>query len=365
MRGNRLLKFIDFYIGVPMVFLLSVFHTKRKRPGRLESVAISLYGALGDAVLLLPVVNVLLKQNIAVTIFCTASNAEVFELLGKRNYKVIRVPITNIIKSFLIMRRHPTDIFIDASQWQRMSALLSFLHPSQFAIGFLTNRQYRHRLFDLAVEHSAQIHEEDNFKNLLKVVTAAPCGRINYEDLELEDAPAVNKLSVSNEEKMIIFHPWAAGVKYSQREWPIENWLALADRFAELQYQLIVTTSPRDLERTLMLVGKRQLESLSYVLMDIHDVVKLIQKSQLLITVNTGIMHLGSLTSTPVLALNGPTNSSRWGVVGNNNRNLSVASSDGGAFLNLGFEYEPTKPYVMDKLTVDMVFSHARSMLRE
>jgi ADP-heptose:LPS heptosyltransferase len=57
----------------------------------------------------------------------------------------------------------------------------------------------------------------------------------------------------------------------------------------------------------------------------------------------------------PAIALNGPTNSARWGLVNPNSKNINVSKKKGGGFLNLGFEYPSSYEYAMNHITVQEV----------
>jgi len=72
-------------------------------------------------------------------------------------------------------------------------------------------------------------------------------------------------------------------------------------------------------------------------------------------------MHLAALLGRPLAALHGPTNPDRWGPIypdGKNEQNsliLGPGAKEGGAYLNLGFEYPNNLTYLMDQISVDAV----------
>lgn len=65
----------------------------------------------------------------------------------------------------------------------------------------------------------------------------------------------------------------------------------------------------------------------------------LIKAAYCLISVNTGIMHLGAALGARVISLSGPTSLVRWGAVSDRAINLA-AKKDCSPCLNLGFEYQ-------------------------
>jgi ADP-heptose:LPS heptosyltransferase len=84
------------------------------------------------------------------------------------------------------------------------------------------------------------------------------------------------------------------------------------------------------------------------------------------VSVNTGTMHLAALFNKPLVALHGPTNPDRWGPVypgasnGQNTLVLGPGLKEGGAYLNLGFEYPQNPIYLMDQISVEAVVDALR-----
>ena len=66
------------------------------------------------------------------------------------------------------------DLWLDFSQWARIDALLTLAAKSSCKIGFMTPRQYRHYGYDFRVEHRADVHELENYRNLARVVGVCP-----------------------------------------------------------------------------------------------------------------------------------------------------------------------------------------------
>jgi ADP-heptose:LPS heptosyltransferase len=84
------------------------------------------------------------------------------------------------------------------------------------------------------------------------------------------------------------------------------------------------------------------------------------------VAVNTGTMHLAALLGKPLVALHGPTNPDRWGpvypgaIAGQSALVLGPGLKEGGAYLNLGFEYPENPTYLMDQISVEAVVDALR-----
>jgi heptosyltransferase I len=82
----------------------------------------------------------------------------------------------------------------------------------------------------------------------------------------------------------------------------------------------------------------------------------------LLITVDTGILHLAAALDTRVLALHGPTASKRWGARNPNSASLDANHPSRG-YMSLGFERHPDELRIMPTLSPDVVLEAARQIL--
>jgi ADP-heptose:LPS heptosyltransferase len=90
-------------------------------------------------------------------------------------------------------------------------------------------------------------------------------------------------------------------------------------------------------------------------------IARVLNHAELLVSVNTGIMHLGAILGVPTVSINGPTAVHRWGPIGS--RVANVTPSDGsGGFLDLGFEYGSHAENVMEKISVDDVMREVHQL---
>ncbi|PCI75119.1 hypothetical protein COB21_06040 [Candidatus Aerophobetes bacterium] len=115
----------------------------------------------------------------------------------------------------------------------------------------------------------------------------------------------IRVLPSSHERPWILFHP---GAKDSYKRWPLSHFISVAQALSTDSYTLIVTGSKEELplansfvnqvKGSINLCGELSLGLLG----------ALIQGSSLLITNDTGPMHMGFALQTPTLALFSPTN---------------------------------------------------------
>lgn len=352
-RNAGLLKKLDRYIGSPLLFSIGVLRRKKNLPKEINTIGIFAFAAIGDSILSSSLLPALKKKfpNAKMIIFCSKANAAIYSVIEGFDQLVV-LPITNPLRSWAILKNYSVDVVIDTSQWFRLGALYAWLAKSKFSIGFRTKNQNRHYAYDEVVNHSDQIHELENFQNLL-----IPFGCQPSETLALrKDLRNTQELKlIQPSESYIVLHPWASGTNSAMREWPEKNWIELAHQLEKKGLKVVISGSNTDQKRAQELANQMNQDNSVEVVAgkaNLMELSNMLLHAKACISVNTGIAHLSAGLEVPTVVLNGPTNSKRWGIRGKKVINLDVLKDDGGAFLNLGFEYPKHHYYIMDKISV-------------
>lgn len=351
-RGKARNRLLDFYIGVPVLNLLALLRHKRIFPHPARRIGIMVNPALGDTLLASAVTQDLRSAfpHSTLIFFAAPSNLAAARLLPEIDLLKV-IPITRPWRAVRVLRQSNLDILVDFTAWQRLTALFSLYSGAKFVIGFARQKQFRHRGYDTVLPHLGTCHELENIRRITRYLGVKEHfpPRLNLPLTSPQEAR-------SQPEHIVVFHAWATGTFRSFREWPGENWVELAKRLHTPQRTFLLTGGPGDLDRCEVLkqkilaagipvdvlIGRQRLEEVAMTL----------ERAEMLISVNTGIMHLGAILGVPTIALNGPTSEHRWGPVGP--RIANVPTSDGsGGFLDLGFEFRQRN--VMGKISVDAV----------
>lgn len=373
-RGRGFLRKLDRWIGVPLLFVLGLFHSKRAKPAQFQRIGICIFAAIGDALLASCLIASIRKAypGSKITIFATPANVSTFDLIGSYDNLVL-VPITQPLAAIQQVRAHPVDLLIDTSQWPRIGAVVAALSGARWTIGFETEGQNRHFSYDATVKHSPKVHELENFRALL--------GPLGIEaqampPIDLSTLAGIDCLNIK--QPYLVLHPWASGNHFELREWPISSWTALALKLIQSGYGVVITGGPGDKDRanTLLQEIDRVVRGFegnpSGALLNLAGQADLLKTAAYLngaaavVSVNTGTMHLAALFNKPLVALHGPTNPDRWGPVypgasnGQNTLVLGPGLKEGGAYLNLGFEYPQNPIYLMDQISVEAVVDALR-----
>lgn len=363
-RGRADLRKWDRYIGIPAVAALSLVTPKSRVPQRVSNVGLIALGAIGDTILSVgPAVPVLRKAfpEASISLFTSRANSGIAPLLPPCDRLTI-LPISDPLRSVRLLRSQKQDILIDFTAWPRIGALLSRLSGAKFTLGFETRGQHRHFAFDATVRHSDQIHEFENYVNLLSVVGAE---RPSWPRIQPSEA-ARSKIRSEWSRQYVVFHPWASGFKKEMREWPIGHWQILAQALVRQDFDVVFTGGPADAETSRELVagidvppGRAINVAGKY---SIDETAALLEASSCVVSVNTGIMHLAAALDLPMVALHGPTNPVRWGPLSKRARSISPRGGET-AFLNLGFEYPEDFESCMHLLSVEEVLACLRERM--
>jgi len=363
-RGNRILKLIDRYAGIPLVCFLGLIKKKRilnsnyftkKNP----KIILLKTAAIGDTILLSSIVAEIknIYPNAEISILCSKNNLSAASFIAPPD-NVIVFNISNPLKGLCELIDLPEyDLLLDFAPWARLNAIISFFISARLKIGFKRENMYRHYIYDLVVEHSDNIHEIENYRNILRAINILPKGLPANIEINRNKKDIVNNFLEDNKH-YIIFHPFPGGEKKELKEWPDDNWIKLGQHLVQSGYSIVITGGKEDTERANYLARKiSEDKSASFAVageISLSETAELIMLVGQLISVNTGIMHLGASVGANVIALNGPTSSLRWGPLGKKSISIN-AKCKCAPCLSLGFEYACSHGGCMSTITVNDV----------
>jgi heptosyltransferase-3 len=360
-RGKALNRILDFYLGIPVLNLLACMRAKGNFPERPGRIGILLNPALGDTLLAsAPIQDIrALFPQATLILFAAASNLAAAKLLPAIDSIEI-LPISHPLKSIRILRSSKLDLMLDFTAWQRITAIYTLLSGACYKVGFYREGQYRHRGYDVAFPHRGDCHELDNIRRLTRSLGSRS---MHAPRLLVPGGPLPH--AVLRGRQIVVLHPWASGAQRQMREWPEDNWVNLARELAARGRIFLVTGSPSDEARSDALCQRLvQQGTAASVLIGrngLDEIARVLAHAEMLVSVNTGIMHLGAILGVPTVSINGPTSSRRWGPVGP--RVANVCPSDGsGEFLDLGFEFHNGCSNTMGKIQVAEVLRAVHSL---
>jgi ADP-heptose:LPS heptosyltransferase len=351
-RGNRYLRAFDRYGGIPLVLALAAIRRRRSQPSAPRMIGVLNTAAIGDTILMgaaLADLRAAYPQANLIA-FSGRGNAEAVELLEGLDTRVT-LSLENLGASVRQLRKYHLDLLFDFGPWPRINALLSALADADFTIGFRTTRQYRHYAYDLAVEHRNDVHELENYRSLVRAI-----------GLEAWHLPSLNwclpEPSIRQDERSFVFHLWPGGTHAELKEWPLQRWAQLARELVVESHSIILTGAPGQFVANENLIAMIDPPLRSHFHnaagLSLGATASLLAQANLVVSVNTGIMHLAAALGVPLIALHGPTSVRRWGPIGPKTVALE-SPCRGCGYLDLGFEYHDKPRYCMSAISYRMV----------
>ncbi|HYW35430.1 MAG TPA: glycosyltransferase family 9 protein [Balneolaceae bacterium] len=380
-RGNNFLRFLDRYVGIPLVFFLSFFRKKRslpqKEPIAQRPIFIKMSG-IGDSILTLPIIRELKETNpdINITVICGKNNREVFKNLLVNNAidKLIYIDVGRLVFNWVYLWQKiyelgtgRYDYCIDFDPWSRISALLSFWVSADFKIGFRKENQFKHYLFDQRETHEQTIHECDNYKKLVKPIVGnighVPQYPVFY-DSEVYQRKFITSRGI---QRYIIFHPWAAGYRHTLKELDTSSVLYICKKLTARGYEIIITGGKKDIEKSKSLTERIDHAYSIAGQTNLNETAIFLKNAACVITVNTGVLHLAAAVNSKIVSVNGPTDVNRWRPLCDKAINIK-SNLFCSPCLDLGFEYKceqhgVPEGHCMKKIDLDEVVESALKLV--
>lgn len=364
-RGNKLYKQLDRWLGSALIFVLNIGlklkrlfnHKTRTSNGFILVVC---FGAIGDLILLSEAVRANPSVRKMVYLACSKLNYEAAKCYNNLYADVAVVDLKNPFSLYKITQRYDVSTIFDSTQWANIGpmqvAFAELLAANVETIGFATESVIRNGAYCKVIPHLRGVHEVLNFTNLLlgKCVFNS-----NAEIPKL--IPRFYQIRPMRTTHKVVFHMWPSGNRSYLKAWPEIYWQELVKYFVALGNLVYLSGAPGDHEQTKQFIKKLGADNAvniagRYSLSELSRFIE--NEIELVVSVNTGILHLAASTGVPVIGLHGPTNPVRWGPLGANS--LALLPERGNfAYLNYGFEYpaDDAEAYAMEYLTVQQVTS--------
>jgi len=341
----RVAKIIDYWIGVPVCFILTLLHRVHKflagagklsgyAPRRIMFLKLS---EIGGTILTYPAFVAIKKKYPQAELYfwIFRENKEALSILGivpEENIFTIRgksisLMLWDTLKTVLLVRKERIDILIDAELFPRFSSILSYLSGAKFRAGFYKytlEGLYRGDFYTHRVTYNPYLHISNNFSALVDSLCAMP------DDVPLVKAPSLREeefrlpnvlIGIGERERMldrlksinnrvnlstkIILMNIGFHDKIPIRRWTLEYYIKLVNLLMKAKDIIVVIVGIGDTgdenpfskyENCIDLLGKTT----------IRELLSLFNISQAIISHDSGIIHLASLSNIYIIALYGP-----------------------------------------------------------
>lgn len=264
-------------------------------------------GGIGDAVLLASTINSLKSRypGLGITILAEQRNSTAFSLIPN----VDTVLCYDRPCEFFRALRGRYDVVIDTEQWYRLSAVVARLVRSSIKIGFGTNE--RRRMFTHRVPYDQNAYEADNFLALLKPL-GIDC-HLESETPGLTVPPeAVSRASQLLQSlgtgSFVAIFP---GASIPEKRWGEDRFRLVAEALSVLGIKIVVVGGKEDRQQGEAIVSGGLGLNLAG-LTSLPETAAVIQKSALLLSGDSGVLHIAAGLGVPTVSLFGPGRVEKW-----------------------------------------------------
>jgi heptosyltransferase II len=268
-------------------------------------------GGIGDAVLLIPAIFALRQKfpEAEITVLAERRNAAAFSLCPAVDLLLLYDTPVDLVRAV----RGGYDVVIDTEQWHRLSAVVSRLTRAPVSIGFASNE--RQRLFSHRIGYSHDDYEAQSFFKLLAPLGITPPAALRAPFLVVpgQDAARADALlaPLSGGRFVVIF----PGASIAERRWGAERFREVARRLAAAGIPVVVVGGGDDAEQGEVIVqGTCGLNLAGRT--TLAETAAVIARSSLLLSGDSGVLHIAVGLAVPTVSLFGPGIEAKWGPQG-------------------------------------------------
>jgi len=289
---------------------------QRIDPSNIKKILLIRLRRIGDVILTTPAVSAL-REGFPQAFISYAVEKPYKELIeGNPGLnKIIVLEKNQTLKNFIrltrLIRKEKYDVVLDFHGGPRAS-LITLFSRAKLKVGYKV--KYKNFIYHTKVPRSfktGHIHSVKNHINLVKALGVKVKSPLplyipqatKAEAKKVETFIKENKLEGS---KVITIHI-SAGNKY--RDWGVDNLIQLVNLLAQrlsVKIVLIGTKEDQKAEQDILKRSKVRLSS-AVSKFNLREIKELISRSSLFVGPDSGPMHIAASTSTPIVALFGPT----------------------------------------------------------
>jgi ADP-heptose:LPS heptosyltransferase len=322
---------LDTILGLPAAWLLGFrLRSQRTIPQKPRQVVVVKMFGMGSIIAAVPALEALKKAQpqVKLSLVTFANHNEIGTLLNVFDEVLpIRIDrMRHIIRDGIIvlkrLRKMNVDAVIDLEYFSKFSTVFSACAKARYQLGFLLPVRWRSRLLDGGIAFREDIHFSECVARLL-----APWG-VSYTNIDTHvsitvpasaEKEAAELIEPFTGETLVLINPNAHEMCF-ERRWPAEKFIELVELLVSLwpqtQFGFIGSPSekryveelcnrfPENLQPQMhMLAGRTSLPVLC----------GLLKRANLLVTNDSGVMHLAAALNVPLVALFGPESPLRYG----------------------------------------------------
>ena len=348
MIGPNTMRKVDYWIGMPICFVLTILYKLQRLFGmknpryseKPKNILLIELAEMGSTVLAYPAVKKLKKTHPNSSIYFLLfkhieASMDILDIVPKENVMTIEVKsiftlIRDTLKFMIECRKRKIDTTINLEMFARYSTILSYLSGARKRVSFHRYEQeglYIGNFITHKVIYNPHIHTAYSFIALVNSLQSSPneipMAKFSIENEKLE-VPKIaigskakqeiwKKLKdvnpeINEKKKLILVNPNASKL-ISIRKWPLENYAKLVKQLVEENDVFIAITGVEnekpDAEFIVNHVKSKKVMDLTGKT-TLRELIDLFNIGKILITNDSGPAHFASLTNIHIIVFFGP-----------------------------------------------------------
>lgn len=339
------MKAVDRQVGRALCAVLGQLFPARPQampePSSVREIALVKFWGMGSIVLMTPAVELLRERypDARLTFVTQAANRELLAMVkGVDEVMTLELGkgpaafLGSLLKLVTGARGRRFDLWIDAEFLTRFSAILTGVSGARVRAGFHVPEVSRGNLHDVRVPFNVHWHMIDNFC-LVASNELSPPGE--ERPLQAFKPTAQAALSLGNQlaaaglapgEPYLVLNP-NAGELALERRWSVERFAQLADALApHFPGKLVLVGAPAERDYVARVIERVKAQDRLIDLSGrttLPELVALFAEAKLLVSNDTGPLHLACAVGTPTVAIFGPESPTLFGPRGPQHRVVS------------------------------------------
>jgi len=331
----EIIRFLDKNVGLPscyMIYALEKLFLRKPTYTKPKRILIVKLWGIGSIILASPTFKLIREKfpDAKITFLTLKRNKGVYEDSGMFDQiiyfelKKIKSVFFEFFRVLNILRKNKFDLALDMEPFANTTTVLLALSNIKMRVGYSIERGGGSILYDKVVVWNNKQHITESYFDIARVLNISYNPPLKIQEIPSSDSDKsyVDKLlkdsKIGKSEKIIGINVNASDFGTARR-WPYQNFAKLADKLVkEFKVRVVFIGAPFDkglVNKTMNLMEDKSAISLAGMT-TVKQLSYLMQKFHLLITNDTGPMHIAAAMGTPVVVFFGPETPLLYGPLG-------------------------------------------------
>ncbi|MBT4890296.1 MAG: glycosyltransferase family 9 protein [Rhodospirillales bacterium] len=317
------MRIIDRYVGIPVCIVLSWLAPLITRKQNNNVVVVCKFFGIGSICLSYPLIYELKKQGKEIVYLTFASNEPMVRFLGVDrcitiNSKSFGAFVFDVLKAVWQLRRIKPGAFLNLEFFSKFSAIMSVLSGAAVRSGFYMLHSAIGKLYTHRTNLNLYRPVSENFLNVGTMTGVVSDSQKPDFYPDTFHIPDTAKLPSQVSGNYIVVNAESSETIRELKSWPTENWVRLIISLREErpEYSLVlIGANAGEIQNTELskLIGANQGIINCVGRTSFDEFTGLIANAALVVTIDSGPVHLSALMKRPTVAMFGPETPTLYG----------------------------------------------------